>query len=76
MKQCFEQEKEKMVNFVFVGDSRIRNLFEYFVFLHEGRSGWSSKKAHHNLLKVYKESNLKMDFLWGNQMENTKKKDS
>jgi hypothetical protein len=58
-----------MINFVLLGDSRIRNIYEYFVFMIEGQFTPLIAKPHHNLNMLYPESNFKVDFLWGPQME-------
>jgi hypothetical protein len=69
LKHCFGLNTEKMVTFALMGDSRVRNLYEYFEFLMEGNFTPWAVKPHHNLNISYPESNFKVDFLWGPQME-------
>jgi hypothetical protein len=68
MKHCFGEKEEGMVDFAFMGDSRVRNHYEYFEFLMEGHFTPWAVKPHHNLNISYPESNFKIDFLWGPQM--------
>jgi hypothetical protein len=57
------------VNFVLMGDSRIRNLYEYLEFMMEDNFTTWDLKPHHNLNVSYPELNLKLDFLWGPQTD-------
>ena len=55
-----------------MGDSRIRNLYEFFEFTMEGKYTAfdpHTKKPHHNLNVTYQNLNFKMDFLWAPQTE-------
>jgi hypothetical protein len=68
--QCFTSEKgDKRVNFVYVGDSRVRNIFEFSESLIEGKFTTWDEKPHHNIRNVYDEINFTMDFLWGPQTD-------
>jgi hypothetical protein len=57
------------VNFVLMGDSRVRNLYEHFKFMLEGSYGTSTEKPHYNINSTYQDLNFKLDFLWGPQTE-------
>jgi hypothetical protein len=72
--ECFGKKEGDQVNFVFMGDSRMHNLYEYFEFLLEGNFTPWEEKPHHNLNIFYPEYNFKMDFLWGPQMETSNQK--
>ncbi len=61
--------EEEIVKFVFMGDSRIRNLYEYFQLKMDGSMSPSIEKPHHNLNGTYQNFNFKIDFLWAPQTE-------
>lgn len=52
-----------------MGDSRVRNLFEFFEFMMEGNFTPWAVKPHRNLNATYPEHNFQLDFLWGPQTE-------
>ena len=70
IKQCFHEDKNgKEVTFALMGDSRIRNIFEYFQEMFLGHFTQWSDKPHRNLQANFSEFNFKVDFLWGPQTE-------
>jgi hypothetical protein len=46
-----------------MGDSRIRNIFEYFEYMIIGEKV-TQNRPHYNLQHVFADVNLKLDFLW------------
>lgn len=70
IKQCFTSSKETgKVNFVLMGDSRVRNIFEFSEGLIGGKVTTWDEKPHHNIHNVYEDINFLLDFLWGPQTD-------
>ena len=68
--QCFYEKNDgTAVTFVLMGDSRVRNLFEYFQFMVLGNFTPWAVKPHRNLNATYLDFNFQVDFLWGPQTE-------
>jgi len=67
---CFHQ-KEGLVEWAFLGDSRTRGLLEYFVdsFFAEHQKINISRKAHHAFNVTYDALNVHLNFLWAPQVE-------
>ena len=57
------------VNIVLMGDSRVRNLYEYFELIMKGSFTPWAEKPHRNLESKYPNFNAKVNFLWAPQME-------
>jgi hypothetical protein len=51
-----------------MGDSRIRNIFEFFENLIKGQKV-SKSKPHYNIHNVYENISFKMDFIWEPQTD-------
>jgi hypothetical protein len=65
VKECFKTEKEDgMVNFLLMGDSRIRNIADYLENVVTNHSIPWFEKAHRHINKFYPDVNLNLDFLW------------
>jgi hypothetical protein len=59
MKECFEKKKDgSAVTFALMGDSRVRNLYEFFEFMVEGNFTPWAVKPHRNLYISYPVSML------------------
>ena len=69
IKECFRKEDGSNVNFVLMGDSRVRNLYEFFEFMVEGNFTPWAQKPHRNLNRTYHDLNFNLTFLWGPQTE-------
>ena len=69
MKQCFKMKDTGRVNIALMGDSRVRNLYEFFEFMLKGSFTPWAVKPHRNLESDYPDFNVNIDFLWGPQME-------
>ena len=73
IKECFHKDKsDENVTFVLMGDSRIRNQYEYFQAILGGQVTTWGEKPHHSLQSNFSEYNFKLVFLWGPQMETGK----
>ena len=57
------------INIALMGDSRVRNLYEFFEFMFKGSFTPWAEKPHRNLESKYPDFNVNIDFLWGPQME-------
>ena len=55
-----------------MGDSRVRNQYEYFQAILGGYVTTWGEKPHHNLQSNFSEYNFKLNFLWGPQLETGK----
>ena len=58
-----------MVTLAFAGDSRARNLYEYFDSMLEGTFAPWKTKPHNSINRMDPKYNLKIDFIWGPQLE-------
>ena len=52
-----------------MGDSRIRNLYEFFQFMLEGSFTPWVEKPHRNLNMSFENYSFNLNFLWGPQTE-------
>jgi len=70
MKKCFSMKEDSSdVTFALMGDSRVRNLFEYFQEMMKGNFTPWAEKPHRNINATYPEFNFQVDFLWAPQTE-------
>ena len=66
MQQCFKTEREgEMINFLLMGDSRIRNIADFLENVVTNHSVPWFEKAHRHFNKNFPDANFNMDFLWG-----------
>ena len=68
--RCFHQ-KEALVEWAFLGDSRTRSLLEYFVdsYFIKSEQKEISRKAHHDFNVTYIGQNIHLSFMWAPQVE-------
>jgi hypothetical protein len=63
------KKKDGLVNFAMMGDSRVRNLYQYFEFLNSQECYSCNMKLHYNRNLTFENINFKIDFIWGPQTE-------
>ena len=70
IKECFSKKEDgSPVTFALMGDSRVRNLYEYFQQMLQGNFTAWAEKPHRDLDASYPDFNFQVDFLWGPQTE-------
>ncbi len=69
IKECFRKKDGSNVNFVLMGDSRVRNLYEFFEFMVEGNFTPWEIKPHRSLNITYDDFKFNLTFLWAPQTE-------